>query len=233
MNTSKIFQEKRLTMRKILIITLSLMLAACGVVQPVQQELPTPVVQTVVVTVIAPTEIVPPTAIPTETPLPTATTAPTETLVPTLPPQPTESLPTVDPASSTGLVPVTVSNDLGKGVFTNITFSSDLLTMRCFPREITINITANLPEIVDAVMYYRVVDNPAGLYPSEWQNVGEMESDKNGNFSITFTGLDVNQNLRLDKAWIDFQFIGINKGGAVVDRTQKIERLITYLKDCP
>lgn len=221
-------------MKKVLLLTLSLLLAACGVVQPVQQEqqpLPSPIVQTVVVTVIAPTEIVPPTAIPTEIP---PTVAPTETLVPTVVPAPTEALPTVDPATSgTGLVPVNVSNDLGKGVFTNITFSSDLFTMRCFPREITINITANLPEIVDAVMYYRVVDNPAGLYPSEWQNVGEMETDKKGNFFITFTGLDVHQNLRLDKAWIDFQFIGINKGGGVVDRTQKIERLVTYLKDCP
>ncbi|MFN8381474.1 MAG: hypothetical protein U0V02_06025 [Anaerolineales bacterium] len=32
------------------------MLAACGVVQPVQQEQPTPVIATVLVTVIAPTE---------------------------------------------------------------------------------------------------------------------------------------------------------------------------------
>ncbi|MEK6751831.1 MAG: hypothetical protein AABZ00_06160 [Chloroflexota bacterium] len=225
-------------MRKILFISLALLLAACGVVQPVQQELPTPIIATVLVTVIAPTEVVPPTAIPLPTQAPTEipTLAPTETLVPTLAPPPTEVLPTLDTSTTSGssdLVPVAVDNNLGKGVFTNITFSSDLFSMRCYPREITINITANLPEIVDAVMYYRVIDNPAGLYPSEWQNVGEMVSDKNGNFSLVFTGLDVNPNLRLDKAWIDFQFIGINKGGGVVDRTQKIERLVTYLKDCP
>ncbi len=229
-------------MRKILFISLALMLAACGVVQPVQQELPTPIIATVLVTVIAPTEVVPPTAIslptqaPTEIPTQIPTVAPTETLVPTLAPPPTEILPTLDVSTTSNtsdLVPVAVDNTLGKGVFTNITFSSDLFSMRCYPREITINITANLPEIVDAVMYYRVIDNPAGLYPSEWQNVGEMESDKKGNFSKVFTGLDVNPNLRLDKAWIDFQFIGVNKGGAVVDRTQKIERLVTYLKDCP
>jgi len=222
-------------MRKILFISLALMLAACGVVQPVQQELPTPIIATVLVTVIAPTEVVPPTAVP-PTEVPPTAVPPTETLVPTLAPQPTEILPTPDTsaaANTSDIVPVNVDNTLGKGVFTNITFSSDLFSMRCYPREITINITANLPEIVDAVMYYRVIDNPAGLYPSEWQNVGEMVSDKKGGFSKVFTGLDVNPNLRLDKAWIDFQFIGINKGGAVVDRTQKIERLVTYLKDCP
>ncbi len=227
-------------MRKILFVSLALMLAACGVVQPVQQEQPTPIIATVLVSVIAPTEVVPPTAVPLPTQVPTEvptlvpTAAPTETLVPTLTAAPTEVLPTLDTSASTSdLVPVNVDNTLGKGVFTNITFSSDLFSLRCYPREITINITANLPEIVDAVMYYRVIDNPAGLYPSEWQNVGEMVSDKKGGFSKVFTGLDVNPNLRLDKAWIDFQFIGINKGGAVVDRTQKIERLVTYLKDCP
>jgi len=225
-------------MRKILFISLALMLAACGVVQPVQQEQPTPVIATVLVTVIAPTEVVPPTAIPLPTQAPTEipTIAPTETLVPTQAPAPTEVLPTLDTSTTTStsdLVPVAVDNTLGKGVFTDITFSSDLFSLRCYPREITINITANLPEIVDAVMYYRVIDNPGGLYPSEWQNVGQMDSDKNGHFSKVFTGLDVNPNLRLDKAWIDFQFIGINKGGAAVDRTQKIERLVTYIKDCP
>ncbi|HCR70983.1 MAG TPA: hypothetical protein DIW23_06035 [Anaerolineae bacterium] len=211
---------------------MSILLAACGVVQPVQQEQPTPVIQTVVVTVIPPTEIVPPTAVPTEIP-PTA--VPTETLVPTLPPQPTEALPTVDPATSNnGLVPVNVGNDLGKGVFINITFSSDIVSLRCFPREMQITITPNLQDIREAVMYYRIVDKPAGLYPSEWQNLGEMQEDSNGNFIFTFKGETIHPNFRvLEEAWIDFQFIGINRGGGVVDRTQKIERLVTYYKDCP
>ena len=219
-------------MKKILLITMSILLAACGVVQPVQQEQPTPVIQTVVVTVIPPTEIVPPTAVPTEIP-PTA--VPTETLVPTLPPQPTEALPTVDPATSNnGLVPVNVGNDLGKGVFINITFSSDIVSLRCFPREMQITITPNLQDIREAVMYYRIVDKPAGLYPSEWQNLGEMQEDSNGNFVFTFKGETIHPNFRvLEEAWIDFQFIGINRGGGVVDRTQKIERLVIYYKDCP
>lgn len=218
-------------MKKVLLITLSLLLAACGVVQPVQQEqpLPSPIVQTVVVTVIAPTDVPPPTAVPTEIP---PTVAPTETLVPTAAPAPTEVLPTVDPANNTGLVPVNVSNELGKGVFTNISFSSDLVSLRCFPREMQISITPNLPDIKTAVIYYRIIDNPAGLYPSEWQNLGEMDKDSNGNFVFTFKGETINPNLRLDKAWVDFQFIGVNKGGVPIDRTQKIERLVTYLKEC-
>lgn len=226
-------------MRKILIISLALLLAACGVVQPVQQEQPTPVIATVLVTVIAPTDVIAPTSISLPTQGPTAvpaTAAPTETLVPTAePPQATEVLPTLAATTiSSDLVQVSVPNDLGKGVFKDITFSSDQLSLQCYPREMTINITANLAEIVDAIMYYRVIDNPDALYPSEWKNVGEMVSDKQGHFSLVFEALDINPDLRvLEKAWIDFQFIGINKGGGVVDRTQKIERLVTYRKACP
>ena len=52
-----ILNKKENDMRKVLFISLALMLAACGVVQPVQQELPTPIIATVLVTVIAPTEV--------------------------------------------------------------------------------------------------------------------------------------------------------------------------------
>lgn len=232
-------------MKKALTLTLALLLTACGVVQPAVQEVPpTPIVQTVVViaTQQAPAQPVGPTAIslptqgPTNTPVPaaTATTAATETLVPTSAPAATEVVPTLSSSSTTDVKPVNVSNDLGKGVFKDITFSSDLLTLQCFPREMTITITANLPEVVDAIMYYRMVDNPNALYPSEWKNLGEMVSDKQGHFTFVLEALDLHPDLRvLEKGWIDFQFIGINKGGGVVDRTQKIERLVTYMKACP
>lgn len=229
-------------MKKVLLVFLVFLLAACGAA-PVQEQ-PTPIIATVLVPVNPPTEAVAPTAIslPTEAP----TLAPTEvpTLVPTL--VPTEVPPTAVPPTAAVIVvtatnaaalsatgaPIPIDNVLGKGVFVNMTMSSDTLTLRCNPREITFNVTANLPDIVDALLYYRIVDNPAGLYPSEWQNAGNMKGDGNGNFSIVFGGDDVNENLRLDKAWLDVQFIGLNKGGSAVDRTQKIERLITYRKDC-
>lgn len=224
-------------MKKALTLTLALLLSACGVFQPVQQEPPTPIVQTVVV--IATTESAPPTAIslPTQAPTlePTATTAPT--LAPTNTAEPTataQQQPAVVPANSSGLVPVNVDNLLGKGVFTNITFDSDKLTLNCFPREMNISMKAALPEITRVEMYYRIVDAPSGLYPSEWMLVGNLGTDNKGTFFTTFKAENINPNFRsLDQAWIDFQFIGINKGGAAVDRTQKIERLVNYYKECP
>lgn len=231
-------------MKKLLLMSLAIVLAACGVVQPVQQEQPTPIIATVLVTVIPPTEVVPPTSIPLPTQAPTQaptevpTLAPTATQEPTLPPEATATVETSNASSGSGssseLTVVNVDNVLGKGAFTNITFSSDLLTLRCFPREFEISMTANLPEITRAEMYYRVVDQPSALYPSEWKLVGNLGTDGKGKFFTTFTAEMIDPNFRgLDKAWLDFQFIGINKGGGVVERTQKIERLVVYSKECP
>ncbi len=215
-------------MKKFLLISLVFMLAACGVA-PVQQVQPTAVIATVLV----PAEV-PPTAIP-----PTAqvivVTATSEPATPVPPPAQVVVVTATNApvANATSGGPIALDDTLGKGVFSNITMSGDTLTLRCSPREITFTAKAILPDIVDALLYYRIVDNPAGLYPSEWQNGGSMKGDGNGNFTIVFGGDDVNENLRLDKAWLDIQFIGLNKGGAAVDRSEKIEKLITYRIDCP
>lgn len=216
-------------MKKVFMISLAFLLAACGAVQPVEQEQPTPVIATVLVTVIAPTDIAPPTDIP----LPTQAPAEAPTLEPTAVPAPTDVPPT-EAVSASGLTLVNVDNALGKGVFSNITFSTDMFTLRCIPRELEISMTATMPDITRAEMYYRVVDQPNGLYPSEWILFGNLGSDGKGKFFTTFTSENINPNYRgLEKAWIDFQFIGINKGGGVVDRTQRIERLVNYFKECP
>ncbi|WKZ35441.1 MAG: hypothetical protein QY332_17655 [Anaerolineales bacterium] len=216
-------------MKKVLLISLALVLTACGVVQPVQQEQPTPVIATVLVTVVPPTEALPPTAIQLPTQEPTA--LPTEALAPTDVPQPTE-VAGIQPASLANLNPVAVDFALGKGVFGDINFSSDTLSLRCFPREMEISMTAILPDIVRAEMFYRIVDPMQRT--SEWFLVGSMTPDIKGNFSITFKATDINPDYRvLQTAWIDFQFAGVNRGGGVVDRTQKIEKLVTYYKECP
>lgn len=224
-------------MRKILFISLALMLAACGVVQPVQQELPTPIIATVLVTVVAPTEVVPPTAIPLPTQAPTEipTIAPTETLVPTVAAIAiTTTAPPIAAGQSSDLTPVYVDNVLGKGVFTNISFSSDRITLNCYPREFEITLTALHPDVTRAEMYYRVLEAPTYFRYSDWFLVGNLSSDGKGNFYTTFKATDITPDWRgLDQAIIEFQFVGVNKGGGTVDRTQKIERLVSYYKGCP
>ena len=226
-------------MKKILILllALSLLLTGCGVVQPAAStEPPTPIVQTVVV--VATTEAAPPTSVPlptqgpTNTPVPlpteTATSQPPTAEPPTAAPQATVSTNTSD------LNPVYVDNILGKGIFADITFSSDRVTLNCYPREFEITLRAIHPDVTRAEMFYRMVEAPTYFRYSDWFLVGNMNTDGNGNFYITFKATDITADWRgLDEAVVEFQFAGVNKGGGVVDRTQKIEKLMKYYKDCP
>ena len=122
---------------------------------------------------------------------------------------------------------------LGKGVFSNITLSGTEFTLRCLPREMTITATAALADIVEAELFYRIVDQPRALYYSEWRSAGKMKAEGNGVFSMLLTGETVHPDLRLDFAWFEFQLVGLNRGGGVVDRTQKIEQTVTYRINCP
>ena len=62
---------------------------------------------------------------------------------------------------------------------------------------------------------------------------GKMVANGNGNFTLTFTGENVSPDYRLDGSLFDFQFVGLNKGGARVDSSQIIKDLVKYTLDCP
>src|SRR5215217_3778617 len=119
-------------MRKLSILLLVFMLAACGaplvtstdaptqeVIQPTQTAVV--VVETVVVTVI-PTEM--PTEVPSATPLPAPTEVPA-----TQPPAPTAGVAAPTESTSSGLV--NVDNALGGGWFTEMTLTGNTLSLRC------------------------------------------------------------------------------------------------------
>ena len=220
-------------MRKFFVLLMVFVLAACGTpAAPADQPVAAPPEPTQTPVVIVQTVVVEPTQAPVEQP----TQAPAEPVVVTVVVEPTQApavaAPTEAPATD-GSAPIALDNVLGAGVFINMTMSGNAFTYRCFPRDITFSITANDPAIRSALLYYRMVDRPDALYPSEWKNGGEMTDNGGGNFSIVFSGENVDSSLRLDEAWFDFQFIGLNKGGGVIDRSQKIERLVTFTKDCP
>jgi len=80
-------------------------------------------------------------------------------------------------------------------------------------------------------MYYRIEDQLSTSI-SDWKNVGAMTTDKNGNFAIDFNAALVSPDLRSHKAWFDYQFVALNKGGGVVGRSGKIVKQVTYKIDC-
>ncbi len=220
-------------MKKVAILLLAVVLAACSapaaptqapvaaVIEP--SATPVVVIQTVIVEATqAPTEVPPPTAVP-----PTA--AP---VVVTVVVQPTTAPVQPAPVQPSGDAPIALDNALGKGVFTNMTMSGNAFTLRCLPRDISFNITTPNIDIVDVIFYYRIVDLKR-LYPKEWKAFGKMDANGNGNFTLTFSGEDVNPDSRLDGSWFEFQFVGLAKSGNVVDQSQKIEEQVKYTYDCP
>ncbi len=218
-------------MRKIFVLFIVFALAACAAPATTEQPVAAPPEPTQTPVVIVQTVMVEATQVPTEVP-PAEPVVVTVVVEPTQAPAvaaPTEAAPPADGSAA----PIALDNVLGKGVFINMTMSGDAFTLRCTPRDITFNVTANDPTIKKVDFYYRIVDKPGALYPSAWQRADEMVDNGGGNFSIVFSGEDVSSNLRLDEAWFDFQFVGLNKGGGRVDNSQKIERLVTFTKDCP
>lgn len=213
-------------MKRLSLVLFAVLLAACTAVPtaavqpPVTQE---PVVVTVVV---QPTQ-----APPQQEPIVVTVVVPASPV----PAQPTAVPPTQAPAASTdpGAGLLVIDDVLGKGVFTNITLSGDTFTLQCTPREINLTATAALAEIREAELFYRMVDQPKALYYSEWKSAGKLKEEGNGVYSFLLTGETVHPDLRLEFAWFEFQLVGLTSIGTVVDRTQKIEQLVTYRIHCP
>ena len=226
-------------MKKYLPLLLALALSGCSALAPVPAQptaappavpptaiiLPTAqvIVQTVVV-MVTPTSL-PPTAIPPASPVPTVTPLP-----PTVPPV---SAPTTasQPTAGTG-APFALPNTSGGGVFINMNVSSNYFSLRCYPKEVTFNVTAADIHIVSVEFYYRIQDK-GSTDISDWINGGLMEPDKQGNFSFTLKAESLNPDWRRTGTWFDFQFIGVNKTGDVVGRSERIIKLISYSNDCP
>jgi len=111
------------------------------------------VVQTVVVAASpAPTDVPPPTAVP-PTEVPPTVAPPVVVTVVVQATQDTAAQPAATQAS--GDAPIALDNVLGRGVFTNMTMSGSNFTLRCFPRDITFNVTTANTDIKDVVFYYR------------------------------------------------------------------------------
>lgn len=218
-------------MKRILIVLLALVLAACGAPAPTEQptsaapeptQTPFVLVETVVVTVI-PTEA--PTEVPAATPLPPPTEAPAAQ-EPTQPPAPAAAEDT-----SGGLV--TVDDVLGAGWFTGMTRTRNDFSLRCqLSKEVTFSVRPIDANITQVDFYYRIEDRTTGAI-FDWQNAGRMFPDADGNFVLVFSGDKVNANFRKPNAWFDYQFIGMSRSGGVVGRSEKIVRQVGYTLDCP
>jgi hypothetical protein len=223
-------------MRKLVIVLLVFVLAACGVPPATATEAPTEIqptqtpvvlVETVVVTVV-PTNL--PTEVPSATPVPLPTEVPPTAVPPTAVPADTQAV--VAPTEVVSGGPITVDDALGAGWFVSMTRSKNDLALRCqLHKEITFYVKTTDPNIKAVDFFYRIVDKSTGA-AFDWQNAGKMIPDGSGGFTLTFSGDKVSANYRKPSAWLDYQFAGSNNTG-VIGRSEKIEKQINYMFDCP
>jgi hypothetical protein len=223
-------------MRKLVILLLVFVLTACGAPPATATEAPTEVqptqtamviVETVVVTVV-PTNL--PTEVPSATPAPLPTEVPPTAVPPTAVPAATQAVAAPTQAVSGG--PIAVDDVLGAGWFVSMTRSKNDLALRCqLHREITFYVKATDPNITAVDFFYRIVDKTTGA-AFDWQNAGRMIPDGSGGFTLSFAGDRVSANYRKPSAWLDYQFAGSNNTG-VIGRSEKIEKQINYMFDCP
>ena len=229
--------------KRICLIFLVLVLAACAAPPPVEQPtatqaLPEPtqtavvivetvvekVVETVVVTVV-PTQ--PPTEVPSSTPLPQPTEVPPTLAADAAPTQPPA------PTAASGSAVIAADNALGAGWFVDLIRTRNDFALRCqLSKDITFSVKPTDPNIAQVDFYYRIQDRSTGAI-LDWQNAGRMSPDAGGNFTLVFSGESVGTNFRKPNAWFDYQFIGLSRSGGVVGRSEKIVQQVTYTFDCP
>jgi hypothetical protein len=230
-------------MKRILIIFLALILAACGTTPaaPTQQAViaPPEPSQTAVVVVItatsAPTDVPTLAPLPTYTALPTYTPPPAPTEAPAQQPQqpaPTEAVAAAPTQAAASGGPIAVDDALGKGWFVNMTRDRNDFSLRCqLNKTITFSVKVTSDDIKSVDLWYRFEDRATGAV-FEWTNLGKMVPDLNGSYSITVSGEQTNPNFRKPNSYFDYQFVAYNPTG-VIGRSEKIERQVTFTFDCP
>ena len=162
---------------------------------------------------------------------------PTNTALPTLAlPSGTpvvESTPATETPTSGAGGGVTVPPSFYGPTFSNIVFSTASFSLRCEGHQsITFDVTASDIYVAVVEFYYRIHDK-GSTYVPDWSRGATLQGDGGGHFFLTYTADQVVPDNRKANGWFDIQFVGLNKLGQVVGRTEKIVELVTYTLDCP
>lgn len=230
-------------MKSLLVLVLSFALTGCAALAPASPtagptSTPQVIIETVVVTVLVtvpPTETLTPTA--TWTPIPTFTPQPTDlTTTPgTGTPAGTQSGTVIAQTPQTAAIGspgATLPADAGGGFFTSMTRSTDAFSGSCQPETVTFGLSTTSPSITEVDLFYRLEDQNSSSI-TNWVDVGKMTSLSAGNFTFDFKYTYIPRDLRMQKAWLDYQFVALNNLGQIVGRSARIMKQVTFTANCP
>jgi len=223
-------------MKKILALTLCLILTACSAIPP---ELLAVLISP---TAPPPAKIVKPTMTPTIMPtLPT----PTFTFTPTMigvKPSPTETvMPTIDLRATA--TPVSITDTPGPtmtatatqkyGGFASVFISVDQIYYgACEPTETVITASVqDAKNVTNMVAFFRLVDKVT-LKVTEWNPSMSMQDKGGGTYTLTLKSTDILDYKKYNDVWISYQLVGADKIGNPIARTQIVTDSIT-LRACP
>ena len=141
---------------------------------------------------------------------------------------PTPTLPIPSPQPSV-IAPTSVDNP--PDGFGRITRSSDRFHLRCDPQEIIFDVYNTSDQVFQVVFLYRVKDKATGLV-TPWINL-VMRPVGSGMYEILLRPSDLPEDARYWDAWLQVQFVSLDRANNRLDQTAVIADEISYSPRCP
>jgi hypothetical protein len=145
---------------------------------------------------------------------------------------PLPSLPTATITNPPQLIPTPVAAATLRSTFSNVNRSTDRLHLECDPLEIIFNVTVTDPNAETVIFFFRMKDKATG-FVSNWSNGEEMKTPGNGNFEFILRAVTIPNEARYKDAWLQYQFVAVNKSQQNIGRSQIFADQITFTPDCP
>jgi len=157
-------------------------------------------------------------------PQPLAAPAPRLTVTATL-----IALPTVTKSPE----PQATSTEVVDGnLFIKVSHSTDTLHLLCDPLEIIFDVTVKSPDVNGVMFFFRMKDKATGLV-NGWSNGENMRPVGNGVYEFIFRASAIPGNARFKDAWVQYQFVGVDKNLKDLGRSQIFLQDITFTPKCP
>lgn len=116
--------------------------------------------------------------------------------------------------------------------FVTIDHSTDDLHLQCDPLAIVFDVTVDDPNTQAVLFFFRMKDKTSGL-ASEWSNGEKMKAPGNGNYEFILQATAIPDEARYKNAWLQYQFVAVNKLQQNIGRSRIFEEEITFTPDCP
>jgi hypothetical protein len=128
---------------------------------------------------------------------------------------------------------VTAMQSIDGELFSKVSRSTAVLHLRCDPLEIIFDVTVKDSNVKGVVFFFRMKDKATGLV-NGWSNGENMRPVVNSNiFEFIFRASAIPGDARYKDAWVQYQFVGIDKNRQALGHSQIFSEDITFTPKCP